>query len=115
MVSLLAALLMTRANLGPKLAKAGAWALLIVLALFVLAVGKCTYDRSVVEKHSAKVETADVKADAKAIATAETEKETIDATNQRAADAAAKSDDPLAAGFSELRAKGAGGSGKAPR
>lgn len=52
------------------------------------------------------LEDADAAADAEAIDVAHDTKESIDATNQRAADAAAQSDDPLATGFSELRGKG---------
>lgn len=52
------------------------------------------------------LEDADAAADAEAIDVAHETKESIDATNQRAADAAAQSDDPLATAFGELRGKG---------
>lgn len=36
MISVIATLLMTRANVGPKVAKAGAWAIMLLLAALVL-------------------------------------------------------------------------------
>lgn len=108
MIATLATLLMTRTSLGAKAAKLAAWGILIALLLIVLGVGKCTYDRSVIEKHSAKVEAADAKADAAATVKAEEAKGTIDAGNERAADAARDSTDPLADGFRSLRTEKAG-------
>lgn len=58
---------------------------------------------------------ADTAADAEALDVAAETKGTIDATNQRAADAAAQSDDPLAAATERLRAEGAGRGGKTTR
>lgn len=53
MIASLASLLAPR--LGAKVARWAAWAIVIALLLAVLGVGKCTYDRSVVAKHEAKV------------------------------------------------------------
>lgn len=52
------------------------------------------------------IEDADAIADAEARDVAAETKGTIDASNKRAADAAAQSDDPLAAGLRELRGQG---------
>lgn len=114
MIATLATLLMTRTSLGPKAAKLASWAILIALLLIVLAVGKCTYDRNIIEKHSAKVEAADAKADAAGtIKAAETKQEITDA-NERAKAAADQSDDPLRAALDSLRSETAG-SDKAAR
>ncbi len=43
---------------------------LILLIIIALGVGKCTYDRSVIAKHDAKIEAATAKADRKADAAA---------------------------------------------
>ncbi len=52
------------------------------------------------------LEDADAIADAEALDVAAETKGTIDATNERAADAARDSSDPLAAGFDSLRKEG---------
>lgn len=113
MIALIALKLM-ETGLGPKAAKAAAWAILIALAGALLLIGKCTYDNSVIEKHSAKVEAADAKADAAGtIKAAETKQEITDA-NERAKAAADQSDDPLRAALDSLRSEAAG-SDKATR
>lgn len=61
------------------------------------------------------LEDADAIADAEALDVAHETKETIDAGNERAEDAARGSDDPLRDALGSLRKEGAGGSGKAPR
>ena len=86
MVSLLATLLMTRAHLGPKVAKAGAWGILIALVLSVLAIGKCTYDRRLIADHDANVTqktlTTDTKAKDKAAEQRVTDTLAIDAAQK---------------------------------
>ena len=114
MIALLATFLSTKTALGPK---AAAWIVRgVALALAAIALwlayswawdrGK-DHERAKWEAAAEILEDADAIADAEALDVATETKETIDATNQRAADAAAQSDDPLAAGFGELRAKGA--------
>ena len=101
MIALIAMKLM-ETGLGPRVAKLASWAIVALLAVSLLLIGKCTYDANVIEKHSAKVVAADAKADAQAAATAEKTKGTIDAANERAKAAADSSDDPLAAAFDSL-------------
>lgn len=67
------------------------------------------------EAASKAVKDTNVKAGAAGVAVAADKKGTIDASNQRAADDAAKSDDPLAAAAERLRSEGAGRGGKATR
>jgi hypothetical protein len=50
----------------PKFAKAATIAALFVLAMSLLALGKCAYDRSIINTHEAKQEAATAKADRKA-------------------------------------------------
>lgn len=122
MISVLATILMTRANLGPKMAKAGAWGIVIALAALALwwayswAYGNGRDDeRARWGAASAKVIAADVKADTVALDTAATTKGQIDDGNERAKQAASGSDDPLAAGFDSLRKENPRGGGQAPR
>lgn len=122
MISIIATILMTRANLGPKVAKAGAWAIMLLLAALALwwayswAYGNGRDDeRARWEAASAKVIAADVKADAAAIDTAATTKGKTDAVTEQARDDAAKSDDPLRAAAERLRAESAGRGGEATR
>jgi hypothetical protein len=65
MIALIALKLM-EAGLGPKVAKASAWAILIALAVSVLFIGKCTYDGRIVARHEAKVTGRTLATDAKA-------------------------------------------------
>lgn len=109
MISLIATFLMTKTSLGPKAAKLASWAALAALVIAFLAIGKCTYDANVIEKHSAKVERADAKADAKAITTTAEKKGEIDASNERAKAAADGSDDPLRSALDSLRSETPGG------
>lgn len=122
MISVIATLLMTRANVGPKVAKAGAWAIMLLLAALALwwayswAYGNGRDDeRARWEAASAKVIAADVKADTVALDTAATTKGQIDDGNERAKAAAAGSTDPLAAGFDSLRKENPRGGGQTPR
>lgn len=122
MVSLIATLLMTRANLGPKLAKAGAWGVVLLVALLSLYGAYCwawdkgrDHERARWEAASAKVIAADVKADTVALDTAATTKGQIDDGNERAKAAAAGSPDPLGDGIGSLRKENPRGGGQAPK
>jgi hypothetical protein len=64
---------------------------------------------------SAAIVKADKAADSKALDVAAQTKGTVDATNERAKAAANQSDDPLAAGFGELRKGASGGSSSTTR
>ncbi len=117
MISILATLLMTRANLGPKLAKAGAWAIMLLVAALALwwaynhAYSNGRHDeRARWEAASAKVIEADAEADTVALETAATTKGQIDDGNERAKAAAAGSSDPLDAIARRLREEGDSGS-----
>lgn len=55
MISLIATFLMTKTGLGPKAAKLASWGAIILLAVAILAIGKCTYDRRLIADHDAKV------------------------------------------------------------
>lgn len=113
MIALIATFLTTKTALGPK---AAAWIVRgVALALAALALWLAyswAYDNGRDKEHAKweaaaeHLEDADAAADAEAIDVAHDTKGQVDATNQRAADAAAQSDDPLAAGFSELRGEG---------
>lgn len=99
--------------LGPKAAHlVGRLIVLLLIGLALYAAYSWAWnsgrdeERAKWEAAAEHLEDADAAADAEAIDVAHETKETFDATNQRAADAAAQSDDPLAAGFSELRGKG---------
>lgn len=109
-------------KLGQRAATMVAWGgmLLLVAAALWLAYSWAwdkgrDHERAKWEAAAEILKDADAIADAEALDVAAETKGTIDATNQRAADAAAASDDPLAAGIGELRKEGASGSGKAPR
>lgn len=65
MIALIALKLM-ETGLGPRAAKASAWAILIAFVAAVLLIGKCTYDGRVIEKHEAKVTGRTLSIDAKA-------------------------------------------------
>lgn len=43
-------------NISYKAAKVAGWVVIAVLALLILGTGKCLYDRSVIDKHEAKIE-----------------------------------------------------------
>lgn len=60
------ALKLMETGLGPRTAKASAWAILIAILLAVLLIGKCTYDGRVVAKHEAAVTGRTLATDAKA-------------------------------------------------
>lgn len=97
------------AIVGNRLAKAGAWVIIAVLGLWLAYSwawdrGRDS-ERARWEAAAAKIEKADAVADTTAMTTAAETKGEIDATNERAADAAARSDDPLAAGLNGLRAE----------
>ena len=122
MISVIATLLMTRANLGPKLAKAGAWAIMLLLAALALwwayswAYGNGRDDeRARWEAASAKVIAADVKADTVANNVANATKGQIDDGNERAKAAAAGSPDPLGDGIGSLRKENPRGGGQASK
>lgn len=51
---------------GPRFAKAAIVATLIVLLIALLALGKCAYDKSIIDRHEAKQEAATAKADRRA-------------------------------------------------
>lgn len=121
MIALIAMKLM-EAGLGPRVAKLASWAIVVLLALLALWLayswaysnGKSD-ERAQWEAAAAKIEAADVKADAAGTLKAAETKKDIDDANQRAAEAAARSDDPLGAAFGELRQKGGRQSDKASR
>jgi hypothetical protein len=115
MISILATLLMTRANMGARAAKLASWGIVVALAALALwwaysAVYNSGRDdeRALWEAAAAKIEAADVKADAAGTVTAAETKGQIDAQNQSARDAARDSDDKLRAGLDRLRSQGAG-------
>ena len=119
MIGLIAIQLMQRFALDPRTAGWIARGVLASLAFLALYAAYSwawdrgrDHERARWEAASAKVVAADVKADAKGLATAGETKGTIDAENERAKAAAAGSDDPLAAGLNSLREEGAGGRGK---
>lgn len=74
MIAVLALKLMEM-GLGAKAAEALAWAIVVVAALALLGIGKCTYDGNVIEDHeattSAKLERSGRQADASAAQRAE--------------------------------------------
>lgn len=65
------------ALVGNRLAKAGAWVLIIIMIIAALSIAKCTYDRELIADHDAKVTTKTLTTDTKAKA---------EASEQRAAD-----------------------------
>lgn len=110
MISILATLLMTRANMGARAAKLVSWGItLAVAALTLWWAYSWAYnngrddERAKWEAAAAKVVAADAKADAAGTVTAAETKGRVDAGNERAKAAADRSDDPLAAGFNSLR------------
>lgn len=122
MISVLATLLMTRAHLGPKLAKATAWGIVLLLAALALwwaynhAYSNGKHDeRAKWEAASAKVIAADLKADAEGVAVAADTQKGIDDVTDKARDDARNSPDPLDAIARRLREEGAGRGGEAPR
>lgn len=113
MIALIALKLM-ESGLGPKAAKLLAWVGVLLLAgLALYAAYSWAWDkgrdheRAKWEAAAEILEDADAIADAEALDVAAETKGTIDATNERAADAARDSSDPLAAGFDSLRKEGA--------
>lgn len=122
MISILATLLMTRANMGARAAGLAAWGImLLVAALALWWAYSWAYDngrddeRARWEAAAAKVVAADAKADAAGTVAAAETKGQIDDGNERAKQAAAGSDDALAAGFDSLRKEGAAGRDQATR
>lgn len=112
MVGFIAIQLMQRFALGPRTAgwiARGILASLAVLALY--AAYSWAWDkgrdaeRARWEAASAKIEAADKVADEKGLAVAGETKKDIDDGNERARQAAAGSDDPLARGLNSLRAE----------
>lgn len=106
---------MTKTSLGPKAAAAVSWLATFALAALVLLLAYLwAYDngrddeRARWEAAAAKIEAADVKADAAGTITAAETKKDIDDANERATAAASGSSDPLAAGIGELRRQGSG-------
>jgi hypothetical protein len=43
-------------TVGEKWAKPAAWGIIAAVLLLILGVGKCAYDKSVIDKHEAKIE-----------------------------------------------------------
>lgn len=112
-MSVIAYWLMGKLGITARLASFITWAASVLLAFlaFWLAYSWAwdqgrDAERTKWEAAAKHLEDADAAADAEALDVADETKGRINATNQRAADAAAQSDDPLAAGISELRAKG---------
>lgn len=121
MIALIALKLM-ESGLGPKAARLLAWVGVLLLAVVALYAAYSwawdkgrDHERTKWEAAAEILRDADAAADAEALDVATETKGTIDASNERAKQAAAGSDDPLASGFDSLRKEGAGGSGKAPR
>ena len=115
MIALIALKLM-ESGLGPKAAKLLAWAGVLLLAVLALWMAySWAYNRGEAaertkwEAAAEILRDADAAADAEALDVATETKETIDESNERAKQAAAGSDDPLARGLDSLRAEGAGG------
>lgn len=115
MIATIATLLMTNAHMGPRAAAWAARGVVFGLALLALYLAYSwawdrgrDHERARWEAAAAKIEAADVKADAAGTITASETKKDIDDGNKRAEDAARGSDDPLAAGIGELRRQGSG-------
>jgi hypothetical protein len=66
-------------TVGEKWAKPAAWGIIAAVLLLILGVGKCAYDKSVIDKHEAKVEAKTAKADRKADNHAADQRRTDDA------------------------------------
>lgn len=114
MIALIAMKLM-ETGLGPRVAKLASWAIVALLALAGLwAAYSFAYDngrddeRARWEAAAAKIEAADVKADAAGTVKAAETKQEIGNANERAKQAAAGSDDPLADALRSLRGEGRG-------
>lgn len=104
-----------RFALGPKVANLIGHAIVAAVMAGLVYLAYCwawdqgrDYERDRWEAAAAKIEAADVKADAAGTITAAETKKDIDDGNKRAEDAARGSDDPLAAGIGELRRQGSG-------
>lgn len=117
MISIIATLLMTRANMGVRAAKLASWGItLAVAALALWWAYSAAYnngrddERAKWEAAAAKIEAADVKADAAGTVVAAETKGQVDAGNERAKAAADRSVDPLDAIAKRLRAEGDSGS-----
>lgn len=115
MISLISTFLMTKTSLGPKAAAAVSWLATFALAALALYLAYSwawdrgrDHERARWEAVAAKIEAADTKADATGTAKAGEVKKGIDDANQRAADAARNSDDPLRDGLNSLRQSGGG-------
>ena len=109
-------------KLGQRVATIIAWGgVLLLAALALYAAYSWAYNRGEADERTKweaaaeHLEDADASADAEAIDVAHDMKGQVDATNQRAADAARDSDDPLGAAFGELRGEGARKGDKATR
>lgn len=103
-------LMSSRLALGPKLANLIGHAIVAAVMAGLIYLAYCwAWDRgrdhegARWEAAAAKIEAADAKADAAGAVTAAETKGKVDAGNERAKQAAAGSDDPLAAGFDSLR------------
>jgi uncharacterized protein YpmB len=66
-------------TVGEKWAKPAAWGIIAAVLLLILGVGKCAYDKSVIDKHEAKQAAATAKADRKADNHAADQRRTDDA------------------------------------
>ena len=107
---------------GQKVAKATVWGIVLLVAALAVYAAYCwawdkgrDHERARWEAASAKVIAADVKADTVANNVANATKGQIDDGNERAKQAAAGSDDPLAAGFDSLRKENPRGGGQASK
>lgn len=121
-MSVIAYWLMGKLGITARLASFIAWAGSVLLALLALwgaylwAYNNGRDDeRAKWEAAAQMLEDADAAADAEAIDVAHDTKDEINAGNERAKQAAAGGDDPLAAGFDSLRKEGSRGSDKATR
>lgn len=101
------------AIVGNRLAKAGAWIIIALALVGAVYAAYCwswdrgrDHERAKWEDAAKMLEDADAAADAEARDVAAETKKDIDDANERAKDAAASSDDPLAAGLGELRRQG---------
>lgn len=98
-----------------RLARLASWGIVVALAFLALWLAYSwawdrgrDHERAKWEAAAEILEDADAAADAEGLDVASQTKGTIDAGNERAAEAARGSDDPLAAGIGELRRKGGG-------
>lgn len=121
-MSVIAYWLMGKLGITARLARLITWAASVALVMLALwGAYLWAYDngrddeRAKWEAAAEHLEDADAAADAEAIDVANDMKGQVDATNQRAADAARDSDDPLRSGFDSLRGEGGGQGDKATR